>query len=586
VTLSGVLEDVVRELEAREEHTAASLGVALDRSISVDDVAQFVRFDQASYTTSVVARGTRWDMRLLCWQPGQTSRMHGHDHSARAFRVLSGKAVESVLGAVDRLWRPGDVVSEAGPHGIHQLGSDGPDTLLTLHLYASPLPVDTRPSHAGKNIVIVGGGFSGVAVATHLLRRADRDLRIVLIERGPWLGRGIAYGVKSHVFRLNVRASKMSLDPETPGDFVTWASAEATPDAFLPRARYGEYVVDRFARALRESPAELRVVRGEATRIERDAVILADGSRLRADAVVLATGLAPSRAPSTLPDDPRVIDAWDEGALEKLPQSARLLIVGAGLTAIDVITLLDSRGFSGSATIVSRRGLLPRPHLVTLSKAQPLRPETVANLPKDLRTLLAWGRRAVREVTARGEPWQDALDAMRPYITSLWRNLPQKDRTRFIRSVRPYWEVLRHRAPADAHDLIESWRATGKLEVLAGSVVACEARDNGLEVRLRRSGGGQRLERYDAIVRCIGPALDLSSEAPIIRNLIASGRAAREAASLGIATDDAGRVLTPRGDPDPRLFAIGALRRASSWETTSVPNIAVHALDIAKLILP
>jgi uncharacterized NAD(P)/FAD-binding protein YdhS len=587
VQLSTHLEDIRRELDSRPDHTAASLGAALQRAITIDDVAPFIRFDPKNYVRAVVTRGERWEMRLLCWRPTQSSTMHGHGDAGCAFRVLRGSAMESILGARDRVWAPGDVVIEKGPALVHQVGNAGADSLLTLHLYSPALPVDAPSPREGRSVVIVGGGLAGVAVATSLLRRGGSDLRILLVERGPWLGRGVAYGVDSQVFRLNVPASKMSLDPETPRDFVTWASAEATPDAFLPRSRYGAYVVQRFCETLRKSRAKLRLVRGEAARVEEDAVVLTDGTRLAAEVVVLATGIEPRLAPSALPEDARIVDAWDECALAALPHAGRLLVLGAGLTALDVLAFLDAHGFTGDATVLSRRGLLPRPHLSPLTGAAPLAADRVAHLPKNLRALLAWGRGIVRDVEARGEPWQHAIDAIRPHIGSLWRGLPPSDRARFARSVRPYWEVLRHRAPADAHARVEAWRTRGRLEVIPGSVTSCIAEPGGLRVSVRRPGGESRIDRYDAIVRCIGPALGRSeAETPLVRHLIETGRASADPAGLGISTDEHGRVITATGASDARIFTIGALRRASSWETTSVPDIAAHALAIAKRIVP
>ena len=91
-----------------------------------------------------------------------------------------------------------------------------------------------------RNVVIVGGGVSGVTVAIHMLRRGNPELRIDLVERSPWLGLGIAYRVDNAVFRLNVPAGKMSLDPGRPDDFTAWAGAESAQ--FLPRATFGAYV--------------------------------------------------------------------------------------------------------------------------------------------------------------------------------------------------------------------------------------------------------------------------------------------------------------------------------------------------------
>ena len=587
MVLPPTLQAITRDLDARYEHTPASLGAALRRPVSLDDVAAFVRFDPQNYVRNLVTRGERWEVRLLSWQRGQSSTLHGHGDSACAFRVLRGNAVESILGSRDRIWAPGDVVEEVGNELVHQVGNGGADTLLSLHLYSPPLPVDAPSPRQGRNVVIVGSGLAGVAVATHLLRRGDADLRISLVERGPWLGRGVAYGVDSEVFRLNVPASRMSLDPGAPDDFVEWARAEDSPHEFLPRARYGQYVVDRFRAALRGSRAKLRVSRAEAVRVERDAVVLASGVRLPAEVIVLATGLDTRSAPSSLPSDPRVVDAWDECALAALPRSGRILLLGAGLSALDVVAFLHAHSFSGHATILSRRGLLPRPHLARHSAAPPLSADLSATLPSDLRALVAWGREVVRDVERRGEPWQHAVDAIRRHIPAIWGGLSPEDRARFVRSVRPYWEVLRHRAPIDALALVDTLRARNRLETEAGSVTGCAAADDGLIVEIRRSGGRTRCERYDAIVRCTGPAIGRSEvETPLIRDLIESGRAAPDPAGLGIRTDSAGRVVGPSGEPDASLFAIGALRRASSWETTSVPDIVVHALDIAKQIAP
>jgi uncharacterized NAD(P)/FAD-binding protein YdhS/predicted metal-dependent enzyme (double-stranded beta helix superfamily) len=586
VDLPAALHDLAQEIDSRRDHTPASLAALLRRPISIDDIGHAIRFDPGNYVRSLVTRGERWELRLLCWQPGQTSSLHGHGGAACAFRVLRGSAVESILGSRDRVWAPGDVVAEDGLNLVHQVGNAGADALLSLHAYSPPLPVDAPSPRSGRDVVIVGGGLSGVAVAIHLLHRADRDLRIMLVERGPWLGRGIAYGVDSKVFRLNVPAAKMSIDPEKPDDFVTWAGAEADPNAFLSRSLYGSYVVQRFNEALRTSHGKLRLIRAEAHSVEKDAVLLTDGTRLPAEVVVLATGLAPRLAPSALPADARIFDAWDECALATIPRDGKILILGAGLTALDVLAVLEARRFSGRATILSRRGLLPRPHLAPLRPAAPLRPELTADLPKDLRALLAWGRGVVAETVDRGDPWQHAIDAMRPHITKLWRELPPKDRARFARSVRPYWEVLRHRAPADAHALVEAWRVKGRLRVEAGSVMRCQPGPDGLDVEIRRSGGGARTERYDTIVRCIGPALERAeAEAPLVRELIETGEAAADPAGLGIATDDEGRVVMPDGKTQPGLYAIGALRRASSWETTAVPDISVHALAIARCIV-
>lgn len=441
-----------------------------------------------------------------------------------------------------------------------------------------------------RKVVVVGGGASGAAVAIHLVGRAagrHPGVRVDVVERSASLGRGVAYAFQSPVFRLNVPAAKMSLYPHAPRDFVDWAGA--APDAFLPRARYGEYVAARFADAVRASTGNVRVVRGEAVAVDARGVHLADGTHLDADAVVLATGIAPRIAPSPLPADPRILDAWDEAALATLPREGRVLVLGAGLSALDVVALCEAQRFGGTLDILSRRGLLPRPHLAPGHPPVPLAAEVVDAAPSDLRGLARWAREVIAEYERRGHPWQLAVDALRPHVARLYRRMPPADRARFVRSVRPYWDVLRHRAPPEALALVDALRARGRLDILSGRIVRCEPVADGLDVELAfaSSRSRPRRQRYDRIVRCIGPALEPSeAETPLVRALVASGIAAADPAGLGLVTDEVGRVVDASGVPSERVFAIGAVRRASSWETTAMPDISVHALELAERILP
>jgi uncharacterized NAD(P)/FAD-binding protein YdhS len=321
--------------------------------------------------------------------------------------------------------------------------------------------------------------------------------------------------------------------------------------------------------------------------IDDRSVSLSDGARLPADTVVLATGIAPRVAPSSLPHDPRIVDAWDERGLSTLPTHGRVLVLGAGLSALDVVALLDARGFDGALTILSRRGLLPRPHLDRARPPVPLALSEVDAAPSDLRGLVRWVRLTIHAYEQAGHPWQLAIDALRPHVSRLYRALSARDRARFVLTVRPYWDVLRHRAPIDALALIDRLRGEGRLEVLAGRIAHCEPHEHELEVEMVLGSGSRRRERVDFIVRCIGPALEPSeADTPLVRALIASGLAAADQAGLGIETDPLGRVVDASGKPSERLFAIGAVRRASSWETTAIPDISIHALALAERILP
>jgi uncharacterized NAD(P)/FAD-binding protein YdhS len=55
-----------------------------------------------------------------------------------------------------------------------------------------------------RRIAIIGGGFSGVALATALLRRDSSDLEVALFESSERVGRGLAYGTGCDAHVLNL----------------------------------------------------------------------------------------------------------------------------------------------------------------------------------------------------------------------------------------------------------------------------------------------------------------------------------------------------------------------------------------------
>ncbi len=73
-------------------------------------------------------------------------------------------------------------------------------------------------------VSIVGGGFTGTAVALHLRKiwRSDPSLlEVTVFEPRAELGRGLAYDSADASWRINVPAGRMSLDPDDEAAFET-----------------------------------------------------------------------------------------------------------------------------------------------------------------------------------------------------------------------------------------------------------------------------------------------------------------------------------------------------------------------------
>ncbi len=87
-----------------------------------------------------------------------------------------------------------------------------------------------------QHIVIVGGGFSGTALAVHLGRLGQAGLRVTLIEPRSQLAQGVAYSTADPAHRLNVPASRMQLAGDEEGSFDRWYRASDAYVSDPPRA--------------------------------------------------------------------------------------------------------------------------------------------------------------------------------------------------------------------------------------------------------------------------------------------------------------------------------------------------------------
>lgn len=445
-------------------------------------------------------------------------------------------------------------------------------------------PVPPLPARRVERVAIVGGGFSGAMQAINLLRHKGPSA--VLIERRPVVGRGTAYSSSLDDHLLNVRASNMSALPDDPGHFVRWLAWKGLGRAadFVSRKTYGQYLAELLGEAVAESGGRLTVVRDEAADISFSpggaTVELAGGEAVQADAVVLAVGNLPPHEPPALAEarlspDCHAADPWAENAAEGLGDDDCVLILGTGLTMVDAALLLDARGFRGRIVAMSRRGLLPRPHRAEGEPAAALA-ERPALSPAAL-------VRGVRE-KAGEVGWRSAVDALRPYTQSMWLAASEEERARFLRHLRPWWDVHRHRLAPAVAERIEAMRASGRLAIVAGKIVAARQTSGGVEVTWRPRGADEvsRLA-VRRIINCTGPQGDLlRASEPLLRRLLERGMIRPDAQRLGIEVNRQAEVIGADGRAEPRLFAIGPMTRGAFWEIVAVPDIRVQSWAVAR----
>lgn len=425
---------------------------------------------------------------------------------------------------------------------------------------------------------IVGAGFSGSMLAAQLVRQ-PAPVHVYLIERSGVFGRGLAYGTACADHLLNVRSGRMSAFPDEPDHFVRWLRANrpelADPQGFAPRMIYGDYIQSILA----EAGQSVERVVGEAVMVEESErgarVTLSDGRTIEAHAAVLATGNPPPADAAGVGENDRYLpDPWARGALKKIGERDDVLMLGAGLTMIDVVLALAEQGWKGRALALSRRGLLPRPHNATQAYAVARRPEadSLLGMMREVRTRM-------REIG-----WGEAMDELRPFNQAAWRNATDKERGRFLRHLRPWWDVHRHRTAPQIGRMVSGLVDAGRLRVAAGRIEMVEPVAEGLAVEWRARGGEKtRVETWGWMVNCTGPLQDLAQSGDtLLTNLFKAGIARVDGASLGLDVMDDCRLQDETGAPHERLYALGPPTRSAFWEVVAVPEIRAQAQELAE----
>lgn len=449
-------------------------------------------------------------------------------------------------------------------------------------------------------VAVIGGGFSGAAFALHLNTLNAGKVRIVVYEPRDRLGAGLAYSSSEPAHRINVPAGKMSVDPADPEGFVKYLAStdEAKTDADLigrdglpypRRAVFGEYVAAKIAPLLSSGVVEHRKARVTSISQTQHGWHIEDsqGGVSEAQFVVIATSHpAPALPRHLLPfqDDPKLIaDVTVPNALDPISSEDRVLILGNGLTAADVVATLERRGHKGSITSISRRGLRSRGHAPT--PQDPFgdfsaRPSSRAS------DLLRAIRRTIKDADVQGVSWHAVLDAVRAQAFSIWRALSMSERQRIVRLARPFWDAHRFRIAPQVEDALDRTIASGQLKIRAARLSNVVSEGRGFRITLSPRGAPDvEDDVFDAIVVTTGPAHQrILRSQPFLARLADAGHLKACETGLGIACDLQSRALGKDDLPIRNLFIAGPLARGTFGELMGLPQVTEHAVFVARQV--
>jgi uncharacterized NAD(P)/FAD-binding protein YdhS len=451
-----------------------------------------------------------------------------------------------------------------------------------------------------RRVAIIGGGAAGATLLSELLERpASQPLHLDWYTGDDTPGRGVAYGTRSERHLLNVRAASMGMFASRPGGFLEYMQRRDPAIAgtdFLPRCWYGDYLEAETASALaraRDNGHDVRIVPHEVDAMvpENDGVTLFQNeSTTRVEAAVLALGaLTPRPLPgvddTALASGRYVTQPWQLLADAKPDtQPHNILVIGLGLTAVDVIVELAAKWPNARFTAISRHGVLPEVHQSSASLPFEDSEELIESM-RDAPDIRTWIH-LLRDAITHTNDWRRVVDCLRPHTPTLWGLLPHSDRARFLRHARWAWERARHRLPPQVAKAITTLESEGRLQRLRGHMHRVTLTDQGLQMIFAPKGEqAERKLDADLIIQSVGLETDVRrTQHTLLQQMMTNGHIRSDPFGLGIDAAPDGRVLH-NDHAWPRLFAIGSMLRGTLWESTAMPEIRQQARHLADQLL-
>ena len=369
----------------------------------------------------------------------------------------------------------------------------------------------------------------------------------------------------------------MSALADDPDHFVRRFEAEGgNRRGFAERRLFGRYLREMLSDATDKGCASIE--QSTAVSARRDGgtwhVELDDGRTVSAAALALAIGNQdpePLRALAGA-GDRFVNNPWAEdsrNAVDDLVENdGSALLIGTGLTMVDLVLSLGAAGYQGRIVALSRRGQIPRAH----ADFEPA-PVGLEDVPQGhVGKLWRWLRERSAQVG-----WRAAVDSLRSHSHALWQSLDVNQQKQFMRHARPWWDVHRHRIAPQVAATVHGMISSGQLEIAAGRIVRATQAPDGMEVELRRRGSQESSkERFAYAFNCTGPLHAMEkTKNTLLRGLLDAGEVKPDQLDIGLTVDENSRAGN-------QLWALGPLSKGRYWEIIAVPDIREQAAQVAE----
>jgi uncharacterized NAD(P)/FAD-binding protein YdhS len=447
--------------------------------------------------------------------------------------------------------------------------------------------------HDIRKLAIIGDGFAAAVAAIHLLRKGIAADSLTIIGPGT-LGKGNAYGCVSPFFRLNVREDLPSVFSEDPLHFARWAESNTDdPEAktsagfFYRRADFGRYI---FELITAEAGFEkIQWIHSKVNGLSQTQDVwkldTSDGRVLYAEKVIIATGNSlptwpcPIRTQIGEQASARMIEnPWTGGYLASIGAEERIVLLGAGLTALDAIYALAAQGHRGPITVVGPRPLFPPSQAPWTRQNQPNWPEKLSPAK-----LLRFMRHYLPLLPTTSTEWQSAWEELRPNLNSIWQQFTPHQRRIVFKRLGWAWSLYRFRASPQTIKAYEQLKANHQIRFALGRAKQIEYSESTIAVQLNN---GQRIEA-DRIINCTGAGTD-----SFLNQLIADAIAIPDPLGIAIAVDRNLNVIKPGLQAWNNLWMLGPATMGSLGDVIAASAISkqaevlVRAVKTGKIVAP
>lgn len=417
------------------------------------------------------------------------------------------------------------------------------------------------------DIVIVGGGCSGILVACQLLTKATQPLEIVLFEKSAHLGTGVAYSTTCKLHVLNVPNQRMSAFAEQKDHFIKWLETNSYPSeplGFSPRQLYAVYLRDCLKEAMQlgaKNGVSLKIVHDEITEVLPVvnfgwSLLPKKGAAYKAKFVVLALGIF-QRTHKQQP----------------ITATSNVAIIGSGLSMADAILKLKQDKHRGEITVFARNGSLPLAHnLESYSMLPAIEWPVVMSLPQTYRQF----KQKLKEYCVdSGYPWQALIDSLRPYTQQLWQHWYLHDKQQFLRHLRSRWDLHRHRIAPQIASELQTLLKQRFFKLKHAAVANLNNTDDGFLSYCDLPSQIVRAQHFDSIIDCAGLISDYTkANSELLQRLFRQEIIMPGPLNRGLRAGASGKLAAG-------LYTLGFALHGMLWESIAVPELRVQAEEIA-----